>query len=307
MVALTISLTLIAGAIQVYVYSRKHYEDNEGIARLQETARYALSVLEPDIRMANSWGLVKGSGFIDVPTAGFNATCGTNFAGNVMATLDGTNNSYSFGCTAFGAGAVTTADTLVVRRASTVPSVVPSTALKVCSTRTLGRLVTDSSSCTPDPTGQVNDLIVNAYYLSRDAEGGRTDLPTLRRWGLTGAVSAGTYVMDQVEIVPGVEDMQIQYGIDPTGTRGTATRYINPGEATTGQIVSVRLWLLVRAETPEPDFDDTQTYVYGDRVGPTTTDNLNDTAGAGRAYKPADHFRRLLVSRTYQIRNSMGI
>lgn len=307
MVALTISLTLIAGAIQVYVYSRKHYEDNEGIARLQETARYALSIMESDLRMANSWGLIKGSGFVDVPSAGFNSNCGVNFAGNLMETLGGDNNGYGFACGAFGAGAVGSADTLVVRRASAIPSTVTSGRLLVCSTRTIGQLVENSAACAPAPIGQVNDLIVNAYYIGRD-EDQRPGLPTLRRWALTPTKSAGSYQMAEASIVPGVEDMQIQYGIDPTGTRGTAARYVNPEEATAGQIVSVRLWLLVRSETPEPDFTDDNVYEYGDRDQDTgTTANLNDTGAGGRAYAPADNFRRLLVSKTYQIRNSTGI
>lgn len=302
MVALVISLVLIAGAIQVYVYSRQNYDVNESVSRLQETARYALSVLEPDIRMANSWGLVKGAGFIDVPATGFNTNCGTNFAGDVAATLDGNNNQYSLGCPADGAGAVASADTLIVRRASVLPATGAS-GLLVCSTRTLGRLVDDSSSCTPAPVGQVNDLIVNAYYIGRDANH-RAGLPTLRRYGLVAA-----NLLEDAEIVPGVEDMQIQFGVDPTGTRGVATRYVNPGEVgPTEQIVSVRLWLLVRAETPEQSFTDLNTYEYGDRaLGNGTTDDLNDAGAATLAYVPNDRFRRLLVSRTIQVRNAMGI
>jgi type IV pilus assembly protein PilW len=305
MIALVISLVLIAGAIQVYAFSRQNHEVNEALARLQETARYALSVMEPDIRMANSWGLVKGSGFVDVPsTLATTNNCGAGFATNLMATLDGTNNQYSLGCPSSGTGAVASADTLVVRRASAATSTVTNGRLLVCSTRTLGRLVTDSSSCPTDPIGQVNDLIVNAYYVARDADE-RMGLPTLRRWGL-----ASPTAMADTEIVPGVEDMQIQFGVDPTGTSGIAARYVNPGDVPAGaQVVSVRLWLLVRGETPEQGgYTDRQTYEYGARArGTGTTTNLNDAGARTRAYAPNDGFRRLLVSRTIQIRNSMGI
>jgi type IV pilus assembly protein PilW len=318
MVAMTISLALIGGAIQVYVYSRKHYEDNEGLARLQETARYALSVMESDIRMSNSWGLA--AGLITISPPGFNTQCGTKFVANESApALAGNDNKYSFatGCplttTGAGASAIASADTLIVRRASALPSTTAATTsrLRVCSTRTGAQLVATTSSCESAPIGQVNDLIENIYYISRDADQ-RTNLPTLRRWGLTGNVSAGgtpaTFEMAPVEIIPGVEDMQIQFGIDPTGVKGTAARYVNPEDATAGQIVSVRLWLLVRAETAEPDFKDEKTYEYGDRAKTNgTTNNLN-ASGSGRlAYKPNDNFRRLLVTRTYQIRNSIGI
>ena len=64
MVAMTISFVLIFGATQVYVDSRNAYNVNEVVARLQENARYAMSVIEPDIRMSNYWGLVKGASLV---------------------------------------------------------------------------------------------------------------------------------------------------------------------------------------------------------------------------------------------------
>jgi type IV pilus assembly protein PilW len=302
MVALTISFALIGGAIQVYVYSRQNYEVNEGLAQLQETARYALSVLEPDIRMANSWGLVKGSGFVEVDPGLPDSDCGAAFASNVLATLDGSNNSYAIGCPAYGAGPVATADTLIVRRASVQPASALKGRLLICSTRSLGRLVQDSTTCTADPIGQVNDLIVNGYYIDRDSDQG-AGLPALRRHSL-----AGLKAVNEAEIVPGVEDMQIQFGVDPTGTRGIATRYVNPGEVAPGQqVVSVRLWLLVRSERPEQGFRDNATYVYGDRTDAGSTKDLNDAGSATLPYAPDDSFRRLLVSRTIQVRNATGM
>lgn len=306
MVALVISLVLIAGAIQVYINSRQTYEVNETLARLQETARYALSVIEPDLRMANTWGLVKGSVVVDPAIAALDNECGANFAAaETMATLDGDNNEYGFGCAAFGAGAVASADTLIVRRASLLPSAETLGRLQVCSTRTVSQLVIDSSSCTEAPFGQVNDLIVNAYYIDRDADL-RASLPSLRRWALVGPTAED---MDEVEIVPGVEDMQVQFGIDPTGTTGVASRYVNPGEELnpSAQVVSVRLWLLVRTETEERGFVDDKVYEFGDRDEANgTTADLNDAGAATRAYAPEDGFRRLLVSRTIQIRNAQG-
>ena len=65
LVALAISAVLIFGATQVYVDSRNAYNVNENVARLQETARYAMSVVESDLRMANYWGLLKGATNID--------------------------------------------------------------------------------------------------------------------------------------------------------------------------------------------------------------------------------------------------
>lgn len=302
MVALVISLVMIGGAIQVYSFSRQNYEVNESVVRLQETARYAMSVLEQDIRMANSWGLVKGSGFVESAPGLPVTNCGDDFARVVNTTLEGANNTYSFGCAAPGAGAVGSADTLVIRRASVEPSTVTSGRLLVCSTRTSIQLVTNSATCTAAPFGQVNDLLVNAYYVGRDASY-LAGFPTLRRYGLTSPSE-----LADVEIAPGVEDMQIQFGIDPTGTRGIATGYVNPGAVPAGaQIVSVRLWLLIRAETPEAGYRNQEIYRYGDRMGNTPTTDLNAANAATLPYQPMDGFRRMLVSRTILVRNAMGI
>jgi type IV pilus assembly protein PilW len=295
LVAITIGALLIFGATQVYVDSRNTYEVNEATARLQETARFALTVLEPDIRMSNYWGLVKGAGVIvdqaaqTEASAGQPTSCGTNFARDLLQNLQASNNAYPFPggtCAAYGTGAAVAADTLTVRRAQTDSTVSTANTLQVCSTRIAGRLYSDGSACTAPPHAQVNNLIVHAYYVSRDSEH-RAGLPALRRHTLI----AGPAFRDD-EIIPGVEDMQIQFGIDPTGIDGIATRYIDPSAAPgpiDGQIVSVRIWLLVRAENPEVGFRDGRTYEYADR-----------------SYTPADNFRRLLVSRTIQIRNALG-
>ena len=83
------------------------------------------------------------------------------------------------------------------------------------------------------------------------------------------------------------------------------------------QIVAVRIWLLVRSDIAENGFTDSRIYQYGDRLQATgVTGDLNAAAGAGRAYQPSgnadatftgpQHVRRLLVSRTIQLRNALG-
>jgi hypothetical protein len=68
------------------------------------------------------------------------------------------------------------------------------------------------------------------------------------------------------------------------------TRYVNPGDPIldTGLVATVRVWILVRAENPEVGFVDGNSYNYADVVN----------------YQPNDGFRRLLVSRTIQVRNT---
>jgi len=348
MVAMAIGAVLIFGAAQVYVNSKSAYGANESIARLQETARYAMSVIEPDVRMSNYWGLLKGAAVIGgqlpqgaaIPAAvaaGAPANiCGRNWATDVSTNLQGDNNTYfnplfvptkQAGCdtlldlstgVTWTTTPVTTADTLTVRRASVFDSAWgPAGVLQVCTSRIAGRLQSDGSACAgalPAST-QLDNLIVDAYYIDRNSAQ-QAGLPSLRRKTLASA--GGVLQFRDQEIIPGVEDLQVQFGIDPPGNTGVATRYVNPNGVPAGaQIVAVRIWLLVRADTGENGFTDSRIYQYGDRLQANgVTGDLNAAAGAGLAYQPSastdasftgpQHARRLLISRTIQVRNALG-
>ncbi len=68
----------------------------------------------------------------------------------------------------------------------------------------------------------------------------------------------------------GIEDLQVQFGIAaPGATNGRAVRYVDPGfaELPWTQVVSVRVWLRVRADLPERDFvDDAHLSLRGCRI-----------------------------------------
>jgi Tfp pilus assembly protein PilW len=308
---------------------------------MQETARYAMSVIEPDVRMSNFWGLLKGAGAITgqtlqtspagavAPGAAANI-CGTNFAIDLSTNLQGDNNSYVLsptrqaGCNslidldtgaAWATTPVTTADTLTVRRASVFTNAAPTAnVLELCTTRIAGRLQSDTTACSAAPFGQLSNLIVDAYYIDRNSVQ-LAGLPALRRKTLS---AGGVLQFADQEIIAGIEDMQVQFGIDPAGNSGIATRYVNPDAVpATAQIVAVRIWLLVRADTAEQGFTDNRIYEYGDRLQATgVTGDLNSAAGAGKAYQPSQnpdatvtgprHVRRLLISRTIMVRNALG-
>jgi len=333
LVAMTIGLVLIIGATQVYVDSSKAYGINEATARLQENARYALSVLEPDIRMSGYWGLTNvsdGITGIAQPTDAQSAlgapaasTCGVNFPLLLGFPVQGTNNAYTATCAANSA-AMPNADTITVRRASTiiVPPATASGPLRICSTRTSGLLVTDiTGSFCQGVNAQINNLIVNLYYV--DQSSSQAGVPSLRRK----ALNAGPAFQDD-EIVPGVEDLQVQYGVDLSGGFGAASEYLNAGAALTNlltppppttpaQIVAVRIWLLVRSDAPEAGFTDDRIYEYGDRLLPGTTGDLTNAADNTKAYQPSlsadnsftgvKHYRRLLVSKTIRLRNALQL
>jgi len=327
MVSMAIGLFLVLGATTLYVKTRKTSDVDDSIALLQETARYAMSVIETDVRMANYWGLMKdGAAIINKPTQ-INATtsagslissvggedCGVSYTLNVEKYIEGSNDTYSFGCAA-KSNAVASADTLTVRRVSTTKESATSTALlQTCSNRDVAEIVLGNKPC----ADEIHNMIVNGYYIDRGSDQSST-LPSLRRKTLI----SGPAFQD-VEIIPGIEDMQIQFGIETTNDpsssafNAAATRYVNPDDAAltptlpaATHVVSVRVWLLIRSTVADKSYTDANIYEYGNRSGgaskTNTTANLSAAGSSGKAYKPADNYRRLLVSRTFFVRNVVG-
>ena len=132
------------------------------------------------------------------------------------------------------------------------------------------------------PQADTRQLIVNAYYVSQDSSVA-AGYPSLRRKALI----KGPAIQDE-EIAPGVEDFQVQLGVDVNGDRN-ADVFVNPNSVPAGgTVVAARIWLRIRAQDRDVAWKDTQSYVYADR---------NDGA-------PNDQFRRIVVVKTIQIRNT---
>lgn len=309
MVALVIGLFLLAGALSVFAKTRDLYRTNEQAARLQESARYAMSTIESDLRMASYWGLLNNPVDIrnrpltlgTVPAgidAGLDAAideCGPSWALDVTRYLEAEDADYPLAC-AEASGAVADSDLLTVRHAST--GTIPAAGLgatngqvKLATSRTLGELFVDTV-VPPDflpPTSEVRPLIVHSYYVDEGSDL-RPGTPSLRRKRLDFAGGAPDAVDE--EVIAGVEDLQIQMGWDVNGDQN-ADFYTDPtapgvGVAANAVPVAMRVWIMVRSETPEVGFTDDRTYDYANRAG----------------YAPADNFRRLLVSKTIMLRNT---
>lgn len=318
MVALLIGLFLMLGAITVYNQSRATYRASEGVARLQEVARLALDVLEADIRMANFWGLNSKSDYVTnragpgqpLPAAftaaqgGRISSCGgvgSNWAINLDSYLDGSNNTYGLACAGqspdAGSAGNPGSDVLVVRRANEVQSTtLDVNSIHLQTSRIQGELfvpacnTASNPACIPGgylpPVSQSRQLEVHAYYVSTQSTL-RNDVPSLRR-KVIGNVNAGTFVGDE-EIVAGVEHMQVRLGIDTNGDTNI-DQYVNPGAVpATARVVSATIWLRIRAEERDFGHRDDNVYQYGDMAAAVT---------------PNDNYRRIVVTRTIQLRNT---
>ena len=288
MAALTIGLLLIAGAFTVYMQSRNTYRTTDTAARMQETARYAFDILEPDVRLAGYWGMKKGPYAVTDTIVGTDV--GNNCGGNgwmgdatkYITGFDGEGTVTSWGGMGCGpTGRNAWSDVLIVRRASAEPSALDLNKVQVHSNRAQATVF--SSASAPGgygswPAAETRDMICNVYYIGTD-----NGQPALRRIGLR-----GKQMVDD-PVIPGVQDMQVQYGVD-TNADGAADKYVNADAIGAAAVVAARIWLLVRAESEEQGYTNSTNYRYANA----------DIAAAN------DKRRRILMSKTIRIRNAQS-
>jgi type IV pilus assembly protein PilW len=315
MVALAIGSFLIIGAVQIYTQSRQAFRVNESIARVQETAQFAMDTIEADLRMASNWGrtsrslTIEGRSISGDPNPDGLAEpgdCGDGWALDLAMTVDGTDNNYGLAgpsCTAQG-GAEANSDVITVRRATVDPVVPDGAHLQVQSSRIQGQLFVDNNipagysaavdPVTGEPDSTTHNLIVNSYYVAADSNL-IPNTPTLRRKTL-GVVAGAPGIIDQ-EIAPGVENLQVQFGVD-VDEDNTVDMYVNPGDAVYdpdaagyipgARVITARVWLVVRGVEMEVGIQDQRDYDPGNIDLGTYNDN----------------YRRVEISKTILLRNA---
>jgi type IV pilus assembly protein PilW len=316
MVAVAIGAFLLIGAMTVFVQSQTTFRLNQSVSRLQENARFALAAIEPDIRMASFYGLstrgmrINGRAKTTDPNSPLwpGANCGSNWAIDLENPIVATNGAYPWTCAPTVGAPQPGTDTVLIRRVNENPVVgaLSATTLYVQNARFQpGRIF--AAAAVPAgyaaATSQTNALITRGYYIATQSANlglkGNT-IPSLHRKSLS---TNPIGVIDE-EILAGVEDLQIELGVDTdavgTPNRGSIDRYVNaddpilnPASANYNPdavVLAVRIWLRLRAEDIENGFGDTTNYVYA---------NVNFTPNA--AQQP---FRRLLISKTIYLRNA---
>ena len=329
MLSISIGSFLILGAAFAFQEAQKVYSVNDNIARLQEQAQFVLDTLEEDVRMSNFWGLhnitsavIKDNSITTLETTNITGDCDNDWALDLSLGVFGTNdvNPAETPATSdtttrpWGKGCITDSefqddtDTLVVKHAGN--NIVAAANLQagkiyVSSNETPQSILFAATTVpgTASNKDKIFELRSHGYYVRNfsfeDSSGTALDsIPMLRRITLVdgGALPA---VQDH-EISTGVQDFQVEFGIDispvTSSQRGSINRYVSPdsGILVNGhtnyrpeaQILSVRVWILMQALNEEQNFNNTDTYTY---AGISTTVN--------------DSYRRLLVNRTFQVRN----
>jgi len=283
MVAITISLVLLTGVVQVFLSSKTSYRLLEATSRVQENGRFAIGFISSDARMAGYRGCYRGDPAdietsINDPTS-FNWDYATGIQGNewtgagwtpglnaliagqvvngtdVLITRgladDGINLTAQSTATqvfATDAGIVTDGDIMIVSNCA------QASIFQVTSNSTAGGVVTISHGTAGAWVPGNSNASLAKFYRSDSQVGrlvtnvyyigtGASGSPALFRQATT---SGGA--MQAQELADDVENMQVLYGVD-LDADGVANRYDtanNIGDM--DDVVSVRISLLVRSD-----------------------------------------------------------
>jgi len=317
LVALVISLFLLAGIVQVYTGNRATFSFTSALAEIQENGRFALDAMSQDLRLIGDWGCVT---FDDTDTSNFNdnlpgmagyvanlhdflgeeaieGTEGGGLNGSDSLTLRGgkpgqANVQADVGTSAFaGAGAarlftskirsIGGGDIILVARCGANDLLIPAEAdiLQVTSIDNTNPLQTQINLGSNKSQQYENDaVVIELQTVTYSIAAGASGEPAL--WRSEFGVAQ--------ELVEGVEEMQVLYGIDSDSDR-FPNQYVTANNVPDfDDVVSLRIALLVRSID---DFvtEDPQTYTFN---GVTTT--------------PADRRIRQVFSTTIALRNRIG-
>ena len=320
MVAATLGILILAGAISMFVSNKRIYTEQEEMSRLQENARFAMNMLVYDLRMA---GYVGCTGSLDQVgnriNGGTDATDlyffepieGSESAANwepgnstdevssmntnsdaitirylaptdinVMnpAMTPGSNQIHVSSESGLEQGdavsisdcgssdiVIITANPATVSCAAGQESSGPADTCKTNITYAPGTPPTGAEpgnasatlSKTYDQQAELLRYITHRYYVGNDPAGN----PALFRQSK----------FNQVDLmVEGVENMQIMYGEDTTGSDSIADTYVNAATVANWEdVVSVRISILVRSIQEYGGDKDSTTYkLLGNDVGP---------------------------------------
>jgi len=272
MVSITLGIILTFGVVEIYAGSKQTYRTQEALSRLQENARFALDILAKDIRTTGYLGCDNLSKL--APTESgvtFNYSATGVLRGNQSTGTDGTTFTGTLPTGVTAANRVPHTDVIQIQGAGSCST--PLTAdmgsttanIAVAAANTCGFAQNDVvivSHCeaanifriTNAPAGgaishidlgrtyatadgsELMTFSSNSYYIGTDVSG----LPALFMVDNTALTPA------PVALVEGVENLQLQYGID-TDSDNTPNQYVNADGVTDWSLVVVaRISLLMR-------------------------------------------------------------
>lgn len=276
LVSISIGLVIVGAMVALYIATSRSYRQFEAMGQLQSNARYVFEIMGYDIRMAGNMGCHTPA----QPTpANFVTNYSSNWWSNTDQPLRGFDNTADF--PADYKNKALRGDSVIVLRANPdeiAPGIVksywnnseapiemqsgsfnPGSLLLLTDCRTTSSVFQSTSLDKNGPIShnkttlagpiaqdmagaQVIQLSANAYYLRESPyryANSKQQIPSLYRQTLTSMNN--TPPTGAEELVSGVTDLQIRYGVDEDGN-GVLDRYVDAKDvADWRQVVAVRV------------------------------------------------------------------
>jgi Tfp pilus assembly protein PilW len=306
MISILLGIILSIGIVTVYIESKNNYQAEDEIARIQENGRYTLSLLKRELTLA---GFFAGKLNTDEMTP---SAVGTDCAtGNwVLDTSDSIELIDSFESPSFATVNGTTlncmtasdieagTDIVVVKRTAgdfTLKNGAWNDGLTAADTTQWYLKVEgygdslswvyggfDSADVGTDTEVDYWEYHTNIFYVQNYSVTAGDNIPSLCAERLS-----GNAITKQC-LVEGIEDMQIEFGID-TDADGVANWYkAAPTSAEIATAVTARIYLLVRSIGQVSGYTNDKTYTLGEKP----------------PYTVNDGYLRRVFSTTVQMRNA---
>ena len=329
MISITLGLIILTAIALVFLNASNSRTELERISRQIENGRYAIDLLTNDLRLAGFYGeldVATAVAATSVPADPCSLTLADWNTGIPVHVHGYDNNGFtSANCTLTNRKSNT--DVLVVRRVrtcvagstncGTVDTGRPYLQVSLCSTDAgIGAFGTDrhvlgvqgtttypfrKKDCTTAADKRL--YYVHIYYVSDDNGAGQS-IPTLKRLELD--YSGGSLTWTDAPLVEGIEQFNLEYGIDTNGDGApdlyTPDPYDEPfGGCASGcqltnwlNVVTVQIHLLARNLETSPDWTDNKVYTLGRNKGiPPTAFQVN----------PGGNYRRHVYSGLVRIVN----
>ena len=286
LVALVISLFLIAGIIQVYIADKSSYTFSESISRIQENGRFALDTMTQDLRMAGFFGCAIFDpadtstivNSLNPAGAGYDAALYDFIGQGLLEGTDGDGLNGSDSITIRGAkpNQVTVhppynTSTSAMIHVTTNTSIVPGDIVmvsncrgadifqvtnKTTSTNASKQAVVHNTGAGNSPGNYNPDACKggNAHCLSQTygSDSSMFELQTVTYWIKVGASGEPALWRSEngvnVELIESIEQMQVLYGIDTDNDRFPNQYVVSTAVTDMLDVISIRLMLLVRSE-----------------------------------------------------------
>ncbi len=305
MIAMTLSLMLGGAVITVFVNNSHSFKQDENVLRMQDDARFALRELALEISMAGNYSELHVPAIV-MPDAelAIGVDCGPAGEINWMyrATQALTNESLSITAIDNATGAQVVAahscfaadevlagtDVISIKRVAGAEAALPIDGNVYLRTNgTVGLLYQAPIPATPTvvvaPPMNDWEYRPSIFYVRSYANTPGDGNPTLCRKVLRGANPGMTTEC----IASGIENLQVEYGIDRTDD-GNPNLYLSSPTLTDMQkVVSARIFILARTSQIDTRYSNEKTFSISNAP----------------AYTPQDSFHRRMFSTTVSIQN----